>query len=93
MLNEALVRAAVIKYMKDHGATQEEFAAMVRHESRNNGFQWVGAVVMELDNYDNARDEYPTLDDYMPRLAKAYEPWVEQVEAAVAARSATNTVN
>jgi hypothetical protein len=35
------------------------------------------------------------LDDYMPRLAEAYIPWVEQVEAAVAARPAgvSNTTN
>ena len=89
MLNEALVRAAVIKYMKDHGVAQEVLAAMVRRESRNNGFQWTGLLMAELDKYDEARDEYPTLDDYMPRLAEAYVQWAEQVEAAVAARAQT----
>jgi hypothetical protein len=87
MLNEALVRAVVIMYMKDHGATPEQLAAMVRNESRNHGFQWTGAILAELDEYAAARDQYPTLDDFMPRLAEAYIPWVEQVEAAVSARA------
>ena len=87
VLNEALVRAAVIKYMYDHGVAQEVLAAMVRHESRNNGFQWTGLIMAELEKYDETRDEYPTLDDYMPRLAEAYVQWAEQVEAAVAARA------
>lgn len=76
MLNEALVRAAVIRCFKDHGATQEQLAALVRNENQR-GFAWTKPLVAELDKYNGARDEYPTLDDYMPRLAEAYPAWVE----------------
>ena len=87
MLNEALVRAAVIKYMKDHGVDSASVAGLVQMEKRR-GFGWIEPLVAELDKYAAARDEYPTLNDYMPRLAEAYVQWTEQVEAAMAARQA-----
>ncbi|MDR2882835.1 MAG: DUF4932 domain-containing protein [Alistipes sp.] len=84
MLNEALVRAAVIKYMKDHGVDSTSVAGLVQME-KSKGFGWIEPLVAELDKYAAAREEYPTLDDYMPRLAEAYREWAEVIAARQAA--------
>ncbi len=67
MLNEALVRASVIKYFIDHGANETEIRMMINKES-NNGFIWIKGLVNELMKYDNQRNIYPTLESYVPEL-------------------------
>lgn len=71
MLNEALVRAAVIKYMKDHQFPENEIQHEIT-EQINRGFVWIENLVTELEKYDSQRDRYPTLETYMPELVKAY---------------------
>ncbi|MDR3652756.1 MAG: DUF4932 domain-containing protein [Paludibacter sp.] len=71
MLSEALVRAAVIKYLKDHNATDE----IVQKETANQinrGFIWIRDLVKELEYFDKNRDKYPTLESYMPQLIQFY---------------------
>ncbi len=90
MLNEALVRAAVIKYLKDHGADPASVGGLVQMERRR-GFGWIESLVAELDKYDALRGEYHTLDDYMPRLVEAYRGWASVIAARQAATTtATN---
>ena len=79
VLNEALVRASVIKYYKDHKAEQSVIDNLVQMEM-NNGFIWIKELIKELDNYEKDRNEYPNLEAYMPQLAKAYHVYAEQVE-------------
>jgi hypothetical protein len=71
MLNEALVRASVIKYMKDHNSDKSLVESKIDEELQN-GFLWIRGLVKELDNYDAHREIYPTLESYMPKLAEAY---------------------
>lgn len=78
VLNEALVRAAVIKYMKDHKFNSN----MIENEINgqlNRSFLWIKELVQELDNYDKQRDTYPTLESYMPKLAEAYRSYPEMI--------------
>ena len=79
MMYESLVRAAVIKYVKDHdfGQQIEEF---VIYLDKQNGFYWIEELVSELENYDKQRNQYPTLESYMPRLIEAYKNWAENIE-------------
>ncbi len=71
MMAEALVRAAEVKYRKDHGATTSEIdRAIEEHTAR--GFFWIEALVAELDNYDRGREVYPTLESYMLRIIELY---------------------
>ncbi len=49
------------------------------------GYLWIRELVDELDKYDAARDEYPTLDGYMPRIVEAYRGWAEVIVARQAA--------
>lgn len=79
MLNEALVRAAVLKYMKDHNFGNDVLSREVSNEE-SRGFIWVIDLVKELDRYDKQRDIYPSLEDYMPRLVEAYQRFADFVE-------------
>ncbi|MFJ1366757.1 DUF4932 domain-containing protein [Capnocytophaga canimorsus] len=78
MLNEALVRAAVIKYMKDHNFSEQEIRKETQ-EQLQEGFVWIEDLLAELERYDKQRDIYPTLESYMPNLAKAYEVFAEKM--------------
>ena len=75
MMNEALVRACVIKYMKDHNyadvAIQREIKSQI-----DRGFFWIGELVGELDKYSSQRDIYPSLESFVPRLAVEYKRYV-----------------
>ncbi|MDF2515761.1 MAG: hypothetical protein K0R59_1057 [Sphingobacterium sp.] len=77
-LNEALVRAAVIKYQKDHNFSSEEISRET-NEQLDRGFLWIEKLVDELDNFDRQRDRYPTLENYMPVLAKAYQSYAADI--------------
>lgn len=79
VLNEALVRAAVIRYYIEHNATQSVIDDLFRIEL-SRGFLWIKELVSELENYDANRDIYPTLESYMPKLAEAYSSYAELVE-------------
>lgn len=78
MLNEALVRASVIKYYMDHGASELETSRMIVQEI-NRGFVWMKGLVDDLKNYDTKRTEYPTLESYLPVLSKSYKKMAEAV--------------
>ncbi len=79
MLDEALVRAAVIKYMKDHNFEQSKIDKEIKFQKEWWGFSWIDELVAELESYDRQRDIYPTLDSYMPKLAEAYKVWSENI--------------
>lgn len=76
MMCEALVRASVIKYMKDHNFDKPEIKNEINRQMER-GFLWIKELVAELDNYDKQRNLYPTLEDYMPKLADAYKNYAE----------------
>jgi hypothetical protein len=83
MMNEALVRAAVIKYFKDNGSTQQVLDQMIAQEE-SRGFFWIRELVVELENYDSRRKAYPTLESYMPQLLALYQNgvdgWIEKLQ-------------
>lgn len=72
MLDEALVRACVIKYMKDHDFPKSEIDNEIKLQKEWWGFFWIEELVTELERYDKQRDIYPTLESYMPKLAQFY---------------------
>jgi hypothetical protein len=83
VMNEALVRAAVIKYAKDNGASQPMLDRMIAQEE-SRGFFWIRELVAELENYDNRREAYPSLESYMPQLLAFYQNkvdgWIEKLQ-------------
>ena len=78
MYNESLVRAAVIKYMKDHQFEQSAIDAEVL-EQLNRGFIWINDLVAELENYDDNRKQYPTLESYSPNLILFFNKWAKEI--------------
>jgi len=91
MLNEALVRASVIKYFIDHGTNESKIQMMLNNES-NNGFIWIKGLVDELKKYDNQRDEYPTLESYIPTLSDAYKIFAERISQFDAQRPKVESI-
>ena len=79
VLNEALVRAAVVKYMKDHNETDDRLLREIINQKLSD-FYWITELFYELNSYDKQRDIYPDLDSYMPQLASAYSKFAEYVE-------------
>jgi len=79
MYMEALVRAAVIKYMKDHNFDESAIGAEIKDQI-NRKFLWIRELVAELDNYSKNRNQYPTLESYMPNLIEAYKVWAEKIQ-------------
>lgn len=78
MLNEALVRAAVVKYMKDHRFSEKEVSNEVTNQL-NRGFIWIEELLMELEKYDEERNRFPTLESYVPELVEAYDQYAIDV--------------
>jgi len=82
VLNEALVRTAVIKYMKDHQFSEEEVEFEI-NKQLNRGFLWIEELLVELENYDRQRHKYPTLESYMPNLIKAYDTFASKINTYI----------
>ncbi len=79
MLSEALVRAAVIRYMKDHNFKKE----IVDHEIQDQidkGFFWIEELEKELEKYSKQRKKYPTLESYMPQIILAYDRYAINID-------------
>ena len=91
MLNEALVRASVIKYFIDHGASETEIQTMQNNES-NKGFIWIKGLVAELKKYDNERGTYPTLESYLPNLSNAYKTFEVKISQFDAQRPKVESI-
>jgi uncharacterized protein DUF4932 len=72
MISEAIVRAAVIKYLNDHNS-DTEFVTNELNDELNRGFLWTKELVEELENYTSNRDKYPTLESFMPEIVKFFD--------------------
>ncbi|RXR34806.1 DUF4932 domain-containing protein [Flavobacterium piscinae] len=82
LFNEALVRAAVIKYMKDNNFTIEEINLEI-NEQLNRGFVWIEDLVSKLEEYDTNRKQYPTLESYYPILADSYKEYAKNIDKMI----------
>lgn len=80
VMYEMLVRACVIKYIQNKTTDYKEFNTLITDE-KINGFLWIDKLVDWLDIYEKNRDKYPTLDSFMPEVArKIKELSLEQVK-------------
>lgn len=71
VIEEAAVRASVVKYMKDHNFPEGEINQEVLLQKAR-GFVWISGLVDQLDKYAAQRTEYPTFKSYTPKLVEAY---------------------
>ena len=79
MIKESLVRAAVIKYMKDHDFSSTDIANETLAQL-SRGFFWTEDLVTELERYAQQRASFATLESYMPQIAKAFEKYAQNIE-------------
>lgn len=83
MTSETLVRACVIRYLADRQGPEAAARESARQEAL--GFSWVPAVATSLERFAAARDRYPSLDDYVPELAKVMEGYGDSLAAKLRA--------
>lgn len=79
MISESIVRAAVIKYMKDHKFEKTEIDNELQ-EQLNRGFLWINELVVEFEKYDSQRDKYRTLESFIPDMITAFTTYADNIE-------------
>ena len=70
LLCESLVRACVIRYL--HQYEGEEAAGRAIQAEKKKGFLWMQEMSDLLGEYEAHRDQYPTLEDFSPRLVSFF---------------------
>ena len=78
VLDEAFVRASVIKYLKDHDYAKDAVENLLLFELANS-FLWIKPFVNDLEKYNAQRNLYPTLESYISTLAESYNSYAELV--------------
>lgn len=86
VINESIVRAAVIIYMQENGFSAEQ----VKTEMYNQigcSFQWMPELVSTISYYAKHRKRYRTFGDYYPEIARCLEKYLkgetERIENAL----------
>ncbi len=87
MLYESLVRASVVRYLDRF----EGRAAAQREVGRQNqrGFVWVEELSELLEEYEQSRTDYPTLDEFAPRIVEFFDRFAKKFVAEQAAAAAS----
>ena len=95
MMNETFVRASVIRYMRVHYPQVEE-SALVKEEEKQ-GFVLTQTLCDALKEYEQHRDKYAAMNDFMPTLAKAVNDFdlkqYNKRQKELAKKNATYKVN
>ena len=76
VLNESVVRAAVIIYMLDNGYSAEQLQQEMFDQVCRD-FRWMPELVTALRHYAAHRDQYPTLNDYYPEIARCLRSFLD----------------
>ncbi len=84
MVNESLVRAAVIVYFQDHREDPLRNLKRIRQEQAL-GFFWMDRLVELLNQYQRQRAQYPTFTAFMPQVASFYRDLAPHAAEGVAA--------
>ncbi|MCD1116695.1 DUF4932 domain-containing protein [Chryseobacterium turcicum] len=71
MINESLVRAAVIQYMMDNKYSQKDIDEEILIQEKRK-FLWMKELVDLLGKYKNDRKKYPSLESFYPEIISFY---------------------
>lgn len=80
MMNEALVRASVVRYMLKHNPNSKTAKNQLMSEF-GKGFFWIKGLVESLGVYEKNRSKYPALQSYMPALIVFYNQVAKESES------------
>lgn len=76
VLTEPFVRAIEILYAKKNN---NDFN-MILADQQNLGIYWIEDFVMMLEKYENNRNKYRNIDDFMPEVIKFYAELTSNIE-------------
>lgn len=76
LVNESIVRASVIMYLLDNGATEEDIRSSVIEEM-STGFYWTPELVECLQYYAANRDRYPTIKSYYSEIVIFFQDYAK----------------
>ena len=76
VINESVVRAAVIIYMQKNCFSAEQIKTEM-YEQIERDFLWMPELVTALRHYSKHRNRYKTLGDYYPEIAKCLEEYLK----------------
>jgi hypothetical protein len=79
MINEALVRASVVRYLMDHNS-DISIAKKQMMSEYGRGFFWITGLVNCLGEYERNRDKYPTLESYIPVIISFYNSVANNID-------------
>lgn len=77
MVNESLVRAAVVCYLLDGGYGPKAARAEMSQQLQRN-FRWIPGLVQTLRTYENNRTLYPTLESFYPQIIQFFKEYAEK---------------
>jgi hypothetical protein len=77
VINESIVRAAVVLYMHEQGYQQQMVLNVLAFQMMNEGFPWTLDVVSALNYYAAHRNQYKTLNDFYPEIARSLDKYID----------------
>lgn len=72
IINESIVRAAVIVYMKENHFSEKEIKAEMKEQLKRR-FVWTPELVELLEQYQANRKEYPSLESFYPNIVAFFQ--------------------
>ena len=75
VIYESMVRACVIRYTRTHRGPIVAWLAVQEEKMRH--FSWMKELSDLLGEYEANRDQYPTLDDFAPRVVAFFDEYAE----------------
>jgi hypothetical protein len=82
LLCESLVRACTVRYVKQYQGG--EAAQQAIQSEKRKGFLWMQEMSDLLGEYEAHRDQYPTLEDFSPRLVTFFADYAKDFPKAQA---------
>lgn len=77
VINESIVRAAVYIYLLDNKLVNRSTSQIMFNEMYREGFRWMPELVAALRNYSSNREQYKTLNDFYPEIARCLNKYVD----------------
>lgn len=82
LVNESIVRAAVIRYLIDNNTPKDDIRQSIIDEM-SVGFYWTPELVKCLSEYSRNRDKYLTIAEFYPVIIEFFDKYAQKQEAMI----------
>lgn len=82
IINESVVRAAVIQYLIDNGYPEDVIRKGITDEL-STGFYWIPELVECLSEYTSNRDKYPTFNSFYGRIVDFFNDYTSNMSKKI----------